>query len=145
MTTKDLQKEIISSMKNWQKLENATVAVTGQVMEKTGNPVIRLIMEIIQRDSQMHYLVQQWIADSLESKTVSLSPDELGQIWDTIEHHIELEKKSVEMAERTLASLKGKSMVVQSYLLNYMLEDEKKHNNLLGSLELIKKKMYPYG
>jgi hypothetical protein len=145
MTTKDLQKEIISSMKNWQKLENATVAVTGQVMEKTGNPVIRLIMEIIQRDSQMHYLVQQWIADSLESKTVSLSPDELGQIWDTIEHHIELEKKSVEMAEKTLASLKGKSMVVQSYLLNYMLEDEKKHNNLLGSLELIKKKMYPYG
>ena len=145
MTSKDLQKEIVLTMKNWQKLEDSTVAVTGQIMEKTKNPIIRLIMEIVQRDSQMHYLVQQWIADSLESKTVNLSPDELGELWETIEHHIEIEKKSVEIAEKAIASLKGKSMVVQMYLLNYMLEDEKKHNNLLSSLEIIKKKMYPYG
>ena len=98
-----------------------------------------------QRDSQMHYLVQQWIADSLESKTVNLTPEELGKIWDTIERHIELEKKSVEAAEQSLASLKGKSMVIQTYLLNYLLEDERKHNNLLASLDSIKRKMYPYG
>jgi len=49
-------------------------------------------MEIIQRDSQMHYLVQQWIADSLESKTVSLTPDELNKVWGLIERHTEIEK-----------------------------------------------------
>ena len=145
MTMKELQQEIVSSMKSWQQLENATIAITGQIMEKTKNPIIRLIMEVIQRDSQMHYRVQEWVADSLESKTVSLSPEEIGEVWEIIERHIELEKKSVEIAEQTLASLKGKAMVVQAYLLNYLLEDERKHNNLLSSLDSIKIKMYPYG
>ena len=145
MSTKELQQEIVSTMKTWRELENATVAITARAMEKTRNPIVRLVMEIIQGDSQMHYRVQEWISDSLESKTVSLTPEEIGEVWDIIEHHIELEKKSVELAEKALASLKGKSMVVQTYLLNYLLEDEQKHNNLLGSLENIKRKMYPYG
>jgi hypothetical protein len=145
MTMKALQQEIVSCMKSWQQLENATMVITGQTMEKTKNPIIHLIMEVIQRDSQMHYRVQEWIADSLESKTVSLTPEEIGGVWDIIEHHIELEKKSVEMAEQTLASLKGKAMVIQAYLLNYLLEDERKHTNLLSALESIKIKMYPYG
>ena len=145
MSTKELHQEIVSNMKSWQQLENATIAITAQVIEKTKNPIIRLIMEIIQRDSQMHYRVQDWIADSLEGKTLSLTPEELGEVWGAIERHIELEKKSVEMAEQVLASLKGKSMVIQAYLLDYLREDEEKHNNLLSSLDNIKKKMYPYG
>lgn len=145
VSLKELQQEIISNMRSWQQLENATIGITGQVMERTNNPIIRLIMEVIQRDSQMHYLVQEWIADSLESKTVSLTPEELGEVWDTIELHIELEKKSVEMAEKSLSSLNGKGMVTQAYLLNYLKEDERKHNNLLSSLDSIKIKMYPYG
>ena len=92
----------------------------------------------------MHYHVQEWVAESLERKTVSLTPEELGEVWEMIERHIELEKKSVEIAEQTLASLKGKAMVVQAYLLNYLLEDERKHSDLLSSLDSIKIKMYPY-
>ena len=145
MTMKEIQQEIISTMKSWQKVENRTVSLTGQIIEKTENPIVRLVMEIIQRDSQMHYRVQQWITDSLESGTVTLTPEELGEVWELIERHIELEKKSVEIAERSLASLKGKSMVIQNYLLSYLLEDESKHNNLLTSLDSIKRKMYPYG
>jgi len=145
MSTKELQQEIVSRMKNWQKLENETISVTAQVMEKTKNPIIRLIMEVIQRDSQMHYRVQEWIADSLESKTVTLTPEEIGEVWQIIERHIELEKKSVETAKQALTSLKGKYMVIQEYLLHYLLEDEEKHNNLLSHLDSIKKKMYPYG
>lgn len=145
MTTKDLQKELVSTMRNWQQVENSTVALTGQVMEKTNNPIVRLVMEIIQRDSQMHYNVQEWIADSLESKTVSLTPEEIGEVWSLIEKHIEIEKKSVQMAEQAIGALKGKFMVIQTYLLNYLLSDEKKHEDLLQGLESIKKKMHPYG
>lgn len=145
MQLKELQQEIVSNMKEWQKAENATIALTGQIMEKTDNPIVRMVMEVIQRDSQMHYHVQEWIADSLQNKTVSLTPDEIGEVWKLIERHIEIEKKSVEFAEQAIAALKGKSMVIQSYLLNYLLEDEKKHNNLLNNLESIKKRMHPYG
>jgi len=143
MTTKELQQEIISNMRRWQKIENAAAASTGQIMERTDNPVIHLLMEIIQRDSQMHYRVQEWIADSLQYKTVTLNPDELNQVWGMIEQHVEVEKKALGMAKQSLASLKGKKMVIQEYLLEYLAEDEKKHNELLKQLETIKKGMLP--
>ena len=145
MSTKEVQSAIIDNMRRWQKIENASVASTGKVIEKTTNPIVRLVMEIIQRDSQMHFRVQEMIADSLESKTMALNPDELADVWTMIEHHIELEKKTVELAEEALGALKGKKMVVQEYLLHYLLEDEEKHNHILDQLGVIKKGMYPYG
>lgn len=145
MTTKEIQEKIVDNMRRWQKIENASVASTGKVIEKTENAVVRMIMEIIQRDSQMHYRIQEMIADSLESKTITLSPDELASVWDLIEKHIQLEKKTVELATEALTALKGKKMVVQEYLLDYLLIDEEKHNKVLESLETIKKGMYPYG
>ena len=145
MTTKEIQKQIIDNMRRWQKIENAGVASTGKVIERTENPIVRMVMEIIQRDSQMHYRIQEMIADSLESKTITLNPDELAEVWGLIEQHIELEKKTVELAEEALAALKGRKMVVQEYLLHYLLADENKHNQVLENLETIKKGMYPYG
>ena len=145
MSTKEIQNQIVGNMRRWQKVENASVASTGKVMEKTENPIVRMVMEIIQRDSQMHYRVQELIADSLESKTVKLTPDELADVWDMIEDHIRLEKQTVELAHEALEALQGKKMVVQEYLLRYLLEDEEKHNSLLEKLSTIKKGMYPYG
>ncbi len=97
MSTKEIQEQLVDNMKRWQRIENGAVASTGTVIEKTDNPVIRLIMEIIQRDSQMHYRVQEMIADSLTTKAVSMTPDELGAVWDLIEKHIQIEKKTVEL------------------------------------------------
>jgi len=145
MSTKEIQEQIVSNMRNWQKVENASVASTGNVIELTENPIVRLIMEIIQRDSQMHYRVQEMIADSLESKTITLEPEELAKVWDMVEKHIALEKKTIEYAEKGLKALKGKKMVVQEYLLDYLLTDEQKHNKILETLGTIKKGMYPYG
>jgi len=145
MSTKEIQQQIVANMKKWQKIEDATVAATGTIIEKTDNPIIHLIMEIIQRDSQMHYRVQEWIADSLDFKTVSLNYDELNKVWALIEKHIELEKKTLAMAKESLEALKGKKMVIQEYLLNYLAEDEQKHNNLLTHLEGIKKGMRASG
>ena len=145
MTTKEIQAKIIDNMHRWQKVENASVASTGNVIEKTDNPIVRMIMEIIQRDSQMHYRVQEVIAHSLESGTITLSPDELAGVWDMIEKHIKLEEATIELANEAKKALKGKKMVVQEYLLDYLLIDEQKHNKILETLGTIKKGMYPYG
>ena len=131
---KEIQQELASSMRKWQKIENASIASTGKVMAETENPIIRLVMEIIQRDSAMHHRVQEWIADSLDTKA-----------WDMIEEHIKIEKKTVELAENALAFLdNSKGMLLQAYLIEYLLDDENKHNRLLEKLEAIKKGMYPY-
>lgn len=143
MTTKELQRELVSNMRKWQKIEDASVSSTSQIIEKTRNPIVRLVMEIIQRDSQMHYRVQELIADSIESKALYLAPDDLVAVWEMIEHHIEIEKKSVELAQQAIATLKGQQgMVVQQYLINYLLEDEEKHNDLLNRLDDIKRGIY---
>jgi hypothetical protein len=44
-----------------------------------------------------------------------------------------------------LAAVKGKHMVVQEYLLNYLLIDEEKHNAILDNLEAVKRGVYPCG
>lgn len=142
MVKKELQQELNENLRDWQKVENASVASTGQIMQKTDNPIIRLVMEIIQRDSQMHYAVQGWIADTLEYKTVSLSPDELANVARLVENHIDIEKKMIANTEKACAMVKGKrTLLVQQYFLNYLLEDEKKHNNLLESLQILARGM----
>jgi len=143
MTTKELQEQIKENVLQWQRVEDASIASTASAIGKTRNPIIRIVMEIIQRDSLMHHRVQQMIADSFDG-TISLSPDELGGVWDLIENHIKIEKRTIELAENALAALKAKKMVVQEYLLNYLFQDEKKHDTLLDQLEKIKKGMNPY-
>jgi hypothetical protein len=144
MSTKELQEQIVDNMRRWQKIETSSVASTGNVIEATDNPIVRLIMEIIQRDSQFHYKVQEIIAESLETKAVVLSTEDLAEVWEKIEKHIELEEKTLELAKQSLDALKGKKMLVQEYLLNYLMEDEIKHNKLLSHLSKIKQGMYPY-
>jgi hypothetical protein len=143
-TTKEIQEQIVSNMRRWQKIENASVASTGDVIQKTENPIVRIVMEIIQHDSQTHFHVQEMIANSLDAKAISLTPEELANVWDMIEKHIRLEKQTVDMAREALNALKGKKMIVQEYLLQYLLEDENKHNHMLDWLATIQKGMYPY-
>ena len=146
MSTKEAQEQIVANMRKWQKIENASVASTGKIIFETENPVIRLIMEIIQRDSQMHYRVQEMIADSLTTKAITVSPDELGKVWKGIEKHIEIEKQTIALAKESLAALKGKKgMLVQAYLIEYLTQDEEKHDAILEKLGSIKEGMYPYG
>jgi hypothetical protein len=146
MKTKEAQEAIVNNMIKWQKIENASVASTGRIIEQTENPIVRLVMEIIQRDSQMHHRVQELIRDSLTTKAVSLTPDEVGQVWGSIEKHIAIERETIELARGSLGAIEGKKgMLVQAYLLEYLLRDEEKHNAILDKLNDIKKGMYPYG
>lgn len=144
MSTKETQEKLVENMTLWQRVEDASMASTGKAFAATTNPVIRAVMEIIQRDSLMHHRIQQLIVDSLR-ETVSLSTDDLVEVWDIIEEHNKIEKKTIELADASIDAIKGKGMVLQEYLLEYLLTDEKKHELLLERLEGIKKGMYPYG
>ena len=85
MSTKEIQEGIVANMKRWQEIEGASVASTSRIIKKTDNPIVQLVMEIIQRDSRMHHRVQGLIIDSLEAKAIALTPDELGTVWEMIE------------------------------------------------------------
>ena len=143
MTAKEQQQQLVDQLKVWQKLENAAIAQTAKIMEETDHPLIRAVAEIIQRDSHMHYRVQQLIIDSFEEQSIPILIDQLDKVWATAEKHLQIERKTIEAAEKSIASLEKTRNVAQLYLLKYLLEDEKKHEKLLADLDLIKKKMYP--
>ena len=93
----------------------------------------------------MHHRVQGLIIDSL-STMVSITPDELGEVWGMIEEHIKIEQKTMELAQGALESIKGsKGMLVQAYLIEYLMQDEQKHADMLERLNNIQRGMYPYG
>ncbi len=145
MKTREIHEKIVQYLRQWQKIENASVSSTGRVLEKTDHPLIRLVMEIIQRDSQAHYNIQQMIIDSFERKVMTLTPEDVAEVWELIEEHVALEKKTVELANEALSTIKGmKYLTSQLYLLRYMLADEEKHNFMLEGLENVKKDLYPY-
>ncbi len=132
----------IQVLRQWQQLEREAIENTAEIMEKTGNPLIRQFMEIIRNDSVQHHRVQQFIIDSLTTTPVTLTPEDLAEVWDAIAAHDEVERKTIELAKELKEECR---FFVQKALLEYLIIDEEKHDHLLGMLEEFKKKLYPYG
>ena len=138
MSGPERTKHWIEVLRQWQGIERDAIETTSQVMEKTDNLLIRQIMEIIRNDSVQHHRVQQFIIDSMTRTAVTLSPDELAEIWGQIEAHDELERQTIELAKELL---EDSTEPVQQILLKYLLIDEQKHDEILGELEEFKKHM----
>lgn len=141
-TQKESIEKLVALMKKWQKIEDASIKNTTEIIKKSENPLVHLVMEIIRQDSVMHRRVQQMIVDHFETKPLTLNPDELVGFWDMVEEHDEMEKKTIALAKEALEETQSP---FAKYLLGYLLTDEQKHDNLLEEMEKIKKGMYPYG
>jgi rubrerythrin len=129
---------MVKVLRTWQSLERQAINEMAEVIEQTDNPLIRLIMEIIRHDSLMHHRVQQFLIDTVTRKEVSISREEVAEIWDRIEEHDKVEKRTIQMAEE----LRDEAWSpVHKQLLDYLLSDEKKHDSLLLQLEEVKKGM----
>jgi rubrerythrin len=133
---------LVSALRKWQGIERKSIDSCAEIMEKTDNLLIRQFMEIIRNDSVQHHRVQQFIIDSLTKEQVKLTPEELSQVWDEITAHDEIEHETIELAK----SLKDEcQFFVQRALLEYLIVDEQKHDQILQSLEDFKRNLYPYG
>ena len=135
MSTRELQQRLIANLREWQKLEHAQINLTGAVMEETSNPVVSVVMEIIQRDSEMHHRVQQLIIDSLESEVVAMEAADVARVRQELHNHLEMEKETVRIAQESLAALAGRELVIQEFLMDFLRRDEEKHRELLVALE----------
>jgi len=128
--------EMVEELRKWQGIERISMEQTAQIMERTSNPYVRMIMEIIRHDSLMHHRVQQLIVDTLTTADVPLTHEDLGSIWKSIEEHDEAEKDVINIGE----GLRDKAWSpVHKMLLDYLVTDEKKHDRLLEQLGEVKK------
>ena len=134
-------KEMVDAMKQWQAIEREAIETCSELMERTDNLVVHQIMEIIRNDSVQHHRVQQFIIDSLTRTPVQLKPEDLAVIWDEIEKHDEVERKTIELGKELA---KDCPFFIQKTLIDYLIYDEEKHDKLLGELEKFKRNLYPY-
>ncbi len=141
-TQKETLENLIELLKRWQKIEDASIKNTTEIIKKTDNPLVHLVMEIIRQDSVMHRRAQQLIIDHFESKPIEMNLDDLATFWSLVQDHDDIEKKTISLAKEALKDVKSPIAV---YILQYLLYDETKHDNLLSDMDKIKQGMYPYG
>ena len=129
---------MVKVLRQWQAIERESINTMAEITETTENSFIRMIMEIIRHDSLMHHRVQQFLIDSVTRENVNVSREDVAEIWERIEAHDKVERKTIEMAK----ALKEEAISpIHKQLLDYLLTDESKHDSLIGQLEEMKKDM----
>lgn len=128
--------EFLGTMKEWQGLEDKTIAFSEELLGRTNNPLIKITMQMIRDDSEKHKAVQQMIIDNLTKESLCLTPEDIIPLSDALSKHCEAEAKSIEFAR---SALKNSSHFVTKYMLSYLLADEEKHHALLSKLDEVKK------
>jgi rubrerythrin len=130
--------EMVDVLRQWQGLERQAMNDTAEIMEKTTSPLIRVLMEIIRHDSLMHHRVQQFLIDSVTRDSVTVTREDIAEVWDKLEAHDKKERKTIQMAEE----LRKKAWTPDhKLLLDYLLKDEGKHDSLLQQLDGFKKEL----
>ena len=130
---------LVQALRRWQQIERESIEGAGVVMEKTRNPVVRLLMEIVRNDSVQHHRIQQFVIDSLTDTALTLTPDDVAAVWDEIAAHEGREAETIDLAN---AAKEECPHFVQRELLDYVLSDELKHEKLFLHLEQLKKRLY---
>ena len=126
---------MLKVLRQWQGLERQAVNDTSEIIEQSQNPLIQMVMAIIRHDSIMHHRIQQFLIDSLTKQDVAVTREEIADIWDRLEAHDKVEKKTIELAR----SLRDEAWSpVHKHLLNYLITDEMKHETLLAQLDELK-------
>lgn len=135
------KERFLADVDKWQKMESLSVKTCKEVQKRTENPLLKMIAEIIRRDSESHIDVLKLIKNSLTKEALHLTPDELMEIWDLVDGYHKIEQKSVEIAQE---AIRDSRLFEIRYLLTYLLEDESKHLILLNHLDDFKRSLFPY-
>ena len=127
----DRVEKMVGVLREWQKLERHGMAATAEISEKTDSTLIRLIMDIIRHDSALHHRVQQYLIDSVTKESPTVTREDVALVWEGIEEHDKLEKKTIELAQRLKQDAWSP---VHKLLLEYLLRSESLHDSLLEQL-----------
>ena len=83
------REQFLADIDDWLKIEAKTRKQCSAIQKSTENPLVSMIAEIIRRNSKTHIDLLNLIRRSLTEKAISLTPEELEQIWDLVDGHRE--------------------------------------------------------
>jgi len=123
--SEESSEEFLSIIKEWIVLEDETIASADELIGKSNNPFVKMRMEMIKHDSGKHKEMLQWIIDNLTKEAVHLTPDEIIPLSALLHMHLEVEAKSIVLANN---ALKKSGLPIVRYILSALLDDETKHH-----------------
>jgi len=116
-----------------------------KVKAQCGNPLVCLVMDIIENDAMVHERPSGIPSSTaLKGSSITLSLDEVGEVNELIREHAQIKTEIIQKAEQTLDEIKDKSLRIQEFLLKTLIADEKKHKEMLEGIEKIRVGLYPY-
>jgi hypothetical protein len=127
----ETSEEFLNLIKEWQALEDKTIASANELISKAKNPLVEMVMEMIKLDSSKHKTMLTLIIDNLTRESVHLTPDELSTLSALLNKHMEVEAKSIALAND---ALKKSDLAITRHVLSALLDDETKHHNQLATL-----------
>ena len=122
---------MVDTLRRWQSIESQTMRDVGDIVERTGNPYVRIILEIIRHDSLIHHRIQQALIDSLVHGDTTIEKSALDRVWRHLGDSQIASTEAVAMAAE-LNDLASGSF--QRALLGYLTNDIHKHHKLLRQL-----------
>lgn len=137
---KEDSKEFIELMEKWQALEDKTITIADKILNKTNNSLLRMTMEMIKLDSEKHKLIQQMIIDNITKEAIHIGPDELNDLSEILNSHMEAETESLCLAEE---AFQKSQLFTTRYLLSYLIADEAKHHGLMNQINDLKRASIP--
>jgi rubrerythrin len=115
-------------------LEEKIVKIAKTSVKNTKNELVRHLIEAIAIDSSKHALLLNAIIARLESKTPFIDEAKRDELGNNIKEHINLEADAIKTYGDLIPQTEDPGT---KQVLEYILEDEKRHHNLLKQLYVL--------
>lgn len=121
-------------LRRWQEVELDAIRSAAEILERTQNPIVQLVMDVMQNDSERHHWVLQMLIDGIEHGSFGLTRQEMEEVAEPIERHARIEEGMVS-AVRDALGLSEEMDSPFKAMLEYLLDDEQKHAAMLERLK----------
>jgi rubrerythrin len=125
---------IVKKLREQKELELSHVKNLTPLAEKTGHPLVKVILQSVIHDSGKHASICQALIDVNAGEAphmLDLDMAKAVELHQNIKQHIRVESKMITRLETMVKEAEDDRV---AELLSYMLEDERRHHKLLTGL-----------
>jgi len=122
------EKQMVDFFKEQQKLEKKIVRSINKALKGIRNPVVKAVLKGISYDSSKHDEIYK-SATEIIAVAPALKEEEFKNLEKVVKWHIEIEEKLIQRLKETAGKAPDNRV---KFLLGSILEDEKRHHDLLN-------------
>ncbi|NGZ27437.1 MAG: ferritin-like domain-containing protein [Magnetococcales bacterium] len=134
-----IRRDILTqTLERWVVVEQQTIESATNLIAAAKSDLVKQVMRLILRDSEKHKELLTTLLQ-ITNGLVTITPEEVGEIDRLLEDHKQIEAESIILAN---SALEQTNHFVVRQMLEYMLQDERKHLTMTENAEEYKRKIY---